>query len=265
MEGVPLAESFRATDPDRYISILYAPAEKRAALAALYAFDAEIAGIRARIREPLPGEIRLQWWRDALAAGNATGNPLADALIDAIRLHHLPLPAFDAYLEARIFDLYDDPMPSRNDLEGYLGETEGAVIQLAALVLDREAATRHAALAGHAGCARGIAGALRRLGRGSARSKALVPLDLLAAAGLTADSFRAGEGEAQAADALAAPGREHARAFLAEAKALPAPLRPAYLPLASIPEGLVSGAAQPASWKLQWLSLKAAMGFWPRG
>ncbi len=37
---------------------------RRGALQALYAFNAEIAGIRDRIRQPLPGEIRLQWWRD---------------------------------------------------------------------------------------------------------------------------------------------------------------------------------------------------------
>ena len=43
---------------------------------------------------------------------------------------------FDDYLEARIFDLYDDPMPTRADLEGYCGETASALIQLAAMVLD---------------------------------------------------------------------------------------------------------------------------------
>ena len=43
---------------------------------------------------------------------------------------------FDDYLEARIFDLYDDPMPGRAELEGYCGETASALIQLAALVLD---------------------------------------------------------------------------------------------------------------------------------
>ena len=35
-----------------------------------------------------------------------------------------------ALIDARIFDLYDDPMPSLRDLEGYAGETVGAVIRL---------------------------------------------------------------------------------------------------------------------------------------
>src|SRR5690606_14155565 len=98
--------------------ILYAPGEKRDALAALYLFNAEIAAIRDRAREPLPGEMRIQWWRDTLEAGEAAaaGHPVAEALTRAISAYRLPLDAFERYLDARIFDLYDDPMPSRSDL-----------------------------------------------------------------------------------------------------------------------------------------------------
>ncbi|MBW7947531.1 MAG: squalene/phytoene synthase family protein, partial [Sphingomonadaceae bacterium] len=130
--------ALRRSDPDRYLSTLYAPLPLRGTLDVLYRFNAEIASIRDRIREPLPGEVRIQWWRDVLAAGRAAagGYPLAEALHDVIGRHTLPLDAFDRYLEARIFDLYDDPMPSRADLEGYCGETASAVIQLAALMLE---------------------------------------------------------------------------------------------------------------------------------
>ena len=132
-------EAVRAADRDRYLTALYAPADKRDALFALYAFNAEIAGVRDRIHEALPGEVRLQWWRDVIAADSgeaAAGHPLAEALKATIAAYNLPKQAFDNYLEARIFDLYDDPMPSRTDLEGYCGETAGALIQLAAMVLD---------------------------------------------------------------------------------------------------------------------------------
>ena len=116
-------EAVRGADRDRYLSVLYAPADKRAPLFALYAFNAEIASVRDRIREALPGEIRLQWWRDAIANDEAGGHPLAEALLAAISSHNLPTKPFDDYLEARIFDLYDDPMPGRAELEGYCGET----------------------------------------------------------------------------------------------------------------------------------------------
>ena len=44
-------------------------------------------------------------------------------------------------------------MPSRNDLEGYCGETASVIFQLAALILDPQAARSVSDLAGHAGCA----------------------------------------------------------------------------------------------------------------
>ncbi|WP_292331560.1 squalene/phytoene synthase family protein, partial [Mesorhizobium sp.] len=74
----------------------------------------------------------------------------ADALRATIAANKLPKSAFENMLEARIFDLYDDPMPSRTDLEGYCGETAAALIQLAAMVLDPAAAPGFAELAGRA-------------------------------------------------------------------------------------------------------------------
>src|SRR5690606_33806298 len=106
---------------------------------------------------------RLQWWRDVIAADSeeaAAGHPLAEALKSTIATHNLPKQAFDAYIEARIFDLYNDPMPSRTDLEGYCGETASALIQLAAMVLDAEQAPNFAELAGRAGCAQAMTGLL---------------------------------------------------------------------------------------------------------
>jgi len=235
--GIDDSQALRRNDPDRYLSTLYAPQALRPDLAALYAFNAEIASIRDRIREPLPGEVRIQWWRDALAGGEAaaTGHPLAASLQAAIERHGLPLDAFDRYLEARIFDLYDDPMPSRADLEGYCGETASALIQLAALMLEPEAAPAFAAAAGHGGCAQAIAGLTRLMPLHRARGQCYVPADILAAVGASrADIVEAGGGEAagRAVAAFVELGREHAARFEAEAKDMPAALRPAFLPAA---------------------------------
>ncbi|TCS26141.1 phytoene synthase [Aminobacter aminovorans] len=233
-----LLDAVRAADRDRYLAALYAPEDKRAAVLALYAFNAEIAAIRDRVSEPMPGEIRLQWWRDVIASGNReAGHPVATALIAAIETYRLPVAAFDNYLEARIFDLYDDPMPSRTDLEGYCGDTASALIQLAALVLDADEAPKHAELSGHAGCAQSIAGLLRLLPVHRARGQCYVPRDLLAAAGLTPAEFVAGDDakSSVAIQAMIALAREHLRAFERGAKALPQTLRPAFLPVALTP------------------------------
>lgn len=232
-------DTVRGADRDRYLSALYAPQDKREALFALYAFNAEIAGVRERIHEPMPGEIRLQWWRDVLSANDplaaASGHPLAEAMARAIAAYDLPRPAFDNYLEARIFDLYDDPMPSRTELEGYCGETASVLIQLAAMVLDREAAPAYAELAGRAGCAQAMTGLLLLLPRHRAFGQCFVPADILSAVGTSRDEFLAaggGDGAARAVSAMIALAREHLAAFEAGASALPASLRPAFLPLA---------------------------------
>ncbi|MBZ9653610.1 phytoene/squalene synthase family protein [Phyllobacterium lublinensis] len=226
----------READPDRYLSVLYAPEDKRGALAALYAFNAEIARIRDLIRDPLPGEVRLQWWRDLLNGrehGAASANPVAAALLDTIKNHDLPQSAFDNYCEARIFDLYDDPMPSRNDLEGYCGETASALIQLAALILDADTAPAHADTAGHAGVAQAIAGLLRLLPLHRRRGQIYIPADILAAVGCSAAVLLNGsdkEAIKRAVDAMIALAEEHLATFEAAAKALPVSLRTAFLP-----------------------------------
>jgi phytoene synthase len=159
----------RATDFDRYLACLLMPAERRGAVAALYAFNAELARVRDLIREPLPGEIRLQWWRDFIdrpEQGENLANPVAAGLHHAIQDHGLPRPALSVMTEARIFDLYDDPMPDRAAFELYAGETASALIQLSGLILDPASAPAIAEAAGHAGIAQ-----LVEIGRASCRER----------------------------------------------------------------------------------------------
>lgn len=229
-----VAELVRRADPDRYLSTLFAPEGRRAALLSLYAFNVEIARIRDVVRDPIPGEIRVQWWREAVAGQRpAGGNPVAEALLAAIEKYDLPHPAFENYLDARIFDLYDDPMPTRADLEGYCGETASALIQLSGIVLDPAAAVACAALAGHAGCAQAIAGLIRLLPIHLRRGQCYVPRDMLAAAGATPEAFTgggAGDAAQRAVEAMIALAHEHLGRFEAGAAALPQSLRPAFLP-----------------------------------
>ncbi len=76
----------REGDRDRYIATLLAPAAKRPALTALHAFDLELSRIPRLARQQIAGEIRLQWWREAVDGSNeheALANPVAAALIAA--------------------------------------------------------------------------------------------------------------------------------------------------------------------------------------
>lgn len=272
-------DAVRAADHDRYLTALYAPVGKRDALFSLYAFNAEVAGIRDRIHEALPGEVRLQWWRDLIAADNdgaGIGHPTADALKATISVHRLPKLAFENMLEARIFDLYDDPMPSRTDLEGYCGETAAALIQLAAMVLDPVEAPRFAELAGRAGCAQAMTGLLLLLPLHRKRGQCFIPADILAAAGSPPEEFVAGDGGPGAQRAVAAMialAREHLSAFERGAAELPASLRPAFLPLAlsrayldkmeGSSHSLLDSVARLSALRRHWLLLRRASKGWP--
>jgi phytoene synthase len=171
----------RTADRDRYLATLYAPATDRPALHALYAFDVEIGRIRELAREPLPGEIRLQWWREVLQGqrnDEAAANPVSAALrsmLDRYRLSPEPLLQL---LDARQFDLYHEPMATVADLERYARQTSAIIFEMAAtLVTNREFAGDP--LLHHAAMAATYAGLLRSFALHSARGQLYVPADLL--------------------------------------------------------------------------------------
>lgn len=275
-----MTEVVSTGDRDRYLAALYAPEGRRASLFALYAFNIEIASVRDRVSQALTGEMRLQWWRDVIVSTQpeaGAGHPVAEALLAAITRHGLPRSAFEAYLDARIFDLYDDPMPSRTDLEGYCGETAAALMQLSAMILDPDAAPGVTGLAGHAGCAQAIAGLVRLLPLHRARGQCFVPRDLLAAAGTSPAEFLAREDEPaarRAVSAMLALAREHLAAFESGAGPLPASLRPAFLPAALTGayldrvegrEGAALASARDISEiRKHWLLFRHALRGWKR-
>src|SRR5271156_3913741 len=114
------AELVRAADRDRFLAALFAPLEHRQALHALYAFNSEVARVREVAREPLPGEIRLQWWSEVINGERdeeARANPVAAALLATVERHHLASSVLIDLIETRRFDLYDDTMAGLADLD----------------------------------------------------------------------------------------------------------------------------------------------------
>jgi len=128
----------RANALDRFLAARLAPRAARRDLIALAAFMGEMARIVATAREPLVGEMRLQWWRDVLSAARsdeATGNPIADALRETIAGRALPAEPFLTLLDARSRVLEPGSVAQGAALDQYLDETEGAAFRLAARIL----------------------------------------------------------------------------------------------------------------------------------
>jgi 15-cis-phytoene synthase len=262
------AELVRATDRDRFIAALFAPKERRGALHALYAFNSEIARVREVAREALPGEIRLQWWSEVIGGERgeeARANPVASALLATIERHGLAATKLIALIEARRFDLYDDPMAALADLETYANRTSSALFALAAQILSGSDA---GAVAGPAGTAYAIAGLLRAFPLHAARRQLYLPMAVLERHQVQPRDIFAGRSSAGLAAALGELrelARRHLRAAHAHMPALPTAAIPALLPVALVRPSLDRqerrdpfASAEMPPWRRQWLIWRAA-------
>ena len=233
------ADLVRSHDFPRYVATLFVPAAERRALLALYAVNVEIVRVRDQVSQPLPGEIRLQWWTDMLsghAHGSVEGNPVAAELLRTIRDFDLPVEPLSLLVDEHQFDLYNDPMPTMTALEGYLAATSSALFGLAARIMG-EASEASEHLARHAGLAQGIAQVIANLPRDSAHRQLFLPQQFLTSHGCGIEDVFAGKQTPHlnaVLDQLMGEARQH----LATASSLLAqvapPARAAFLPLGQV-------------------------------
>jgi phytoene synthase len=236
-----IAACARAGEPDRYLAALLAPPPARAGLLALAAFSAETARVPVIVTsEPMIGEIRLQWWRDALAPSEGaarTGSPVADALRAAVERHGLPRALLLGVIEARSLDLAGAVMADEAGLRGYLWKSEGALFALAARILVGGTGTDVQVAADASGHAYGLTRLLLGLPHTLSRGRLPLPQTCLDAAGVTRAQLLAGESSDPVAKLLA-DLRADARRGLVTARRhvadLPREMRAAFLPLALV-------------------------------
>lgn len=127
-------------DPDRFLAVMATPVAARARLFPIYAFNLEVARAPWVTAEPLIAEMRLQWWRDAVAAiaaggplpGHEVVGPLAGVIHEA---GLLPGP-FNAIIEARRWDIGGAGFATASDLWAHLDATAGNLLWLAARALN---------------------------------------------------------------------------------------------------------------------------------
>ena len=231
------ADLVRSHDFVRYASTLFMPATQRRALLALYAFNVEISRVRDHISQPLPGEMRLQWWTDMLAGaghGGIEGNPVAAELLLVIRDFRLPVELLSRLVDEHQFDLYNDPMPSMAALESYVNDTSAALFSLGARVASRPSeAIDH--LARHAGLAQGMLQVVATLPWDTARRQLFLPLQLLEqhGSGIEEVFSRKLTPKARAAiDQLIGEARGHLKTAFELLADVPPEVRPVFLPLA---------------------------------
>jgi phytoene synthase len=130
----------RRVDPDRWLSSRFiAAADIRADVIALYAFDHELARAPKVASNPLLGEMRLTWWREALdeifEERPVRQHPAAQGLAQAAARRGLDRASLETLIDARYRELDPAPMTEAEVLD-WARDTGGAAAQLAARMLD---------------------------------------------------------------------------------------------------------------------------------
>jgi 15-cis-phytoene synthase len=236
-------ELVRSHDFASYASTLFVPPAQRRALFAIHAFNVEILRVREQVSQPLPGEIRMEWWTDMLAGsghGGVEGNPVAAELLLAVRNAGLPVERLTRLIDEHQFDLYNDPMPTMAALEGYINDTSSALFSLAARIAGWQSdEIEH--LARHAGLANGMVQVIAALPRDASRRQLFLPLQLLEQHGCSIEEVFAGKETPTLRAALGqliAEAGGHLDTALALLATVPPLVRPVFLPLALVARDL---------------------------
>ena len=226
------AQQVRRYDNDRFLTALFAPADRREDLLLLYAANLEIAKSREAVSEPLLGRIRLQWWREAIGElyeGRPRKHEILQPLAETVQRRGLSRLHFDALIEARETDMEEQPPADEGALESYAEATSAPLVRLALEVLGCAGGTEAAAT--HAGTAYALAGLLRATAHLAVQRRRALPDALLAKHGVSElDLF-----ELRGSAALSAATKEVAQAAcrhltLARGERVPAAAVPALLP-----------------------------------
>lgn len=243
MTDETLADIVRRDDPERHLAALFAPGPVRSGLFALYAFNIEIARVSETVSEPVIGEMRLAWARDAIVdlyadPPRVRRHPVYEALAALRSLPGAPdLDSLGTLVEARAADLGQGAFPDDHERERYVDRTAGLLMRLAARLClpgaDDDVAVNGAAVKGAvqaAGRLWGYTGLLRAFAPLCAAGRPPVTDAELAASGANVEALRRGlqpDAAANLRHGLAGVAHAAASEFEKTRHALPPELFPA--------------------------------------
>jgi len=169
-----IAELVRRRDPDRFLTALFAPPDKRDALLTLYAFNHELARAREVVSQPPLALIRLQWWREVVE-GAQRRHEVAEPLLAAIEQGELDRDDLSALIDAR--EIEAEPfIETLSAWRDYLMASAGGLAVAAARLLGGAEPEAFRSL----GAAYGAAGLLRSVPLLARAQRCMLPADVLA-------------------------------------------------------------------------------------
>ena len=133
----------RRVDPDRWLAARFIDqADKRADILTLYAFNHELARAADVSRQPVLGEIRLTWWREAVAetyrGRTVRRHPTVEGLALAVERQGWAESELQALIDARSDELEAPPMHEERFYEAVDADA-GALMLLSARTLEADA------------------------------------------------------------------------------------------------------------------------------
>jgi phytoene synthase len=230
----------RTHERDRYLAALLAPRSARADLIAIAALGGEIARVPSAVTEPMMGEIRLQWWRDAVkaaVAGEATGHPVADAAGAALRRHGLAIDPIGEFTDAIGRRLSGEPPVDEEALRSDLLRTEGTLFEIAWRIVAGPGLPADRDVLRAAAEAYGLARLVLEFPAALGAGRLVIPESRLEQHGVHLAALRAGDrpdGLRLVLAGLAADARRNLAALAPVLPALARSLRTALLPVALV-------------------------------
>jgi len=223
-----------------HYALLFAPADRRAALTALSAWRREVGSIVRECSDAGVAAVKLNWWRKELGRlfDGQPSHPVTQSLAEPVHTRSLPADYFHQVLEGVRMDLEYGSYPGFRELSVYCHSTGCAAAHLAVKIAGyREPET---ARFGHdLGMGLQLASLLRNVRRDAAAGRVYIPEDELRDAGLDRSALLDHNADPEALRQLLAQQAQRARDFLKQARER--------LPAADVPAqrtGLILAALQ---------------------
>lgn len=140
--NITTREALKKADPDRFRAALMSDAQGRADLLILYAFHYELAKVPEVTSEPMLGQIRYEWWREAIdeiySDREVRRHEISTPLQEMLLRTEVPRFWIDRLIDGRARDLDPQPFEDLSAAREYCRQTSGTLMQIAVKVLGGE-------------------------------------------------------------------------------------------------------------------------------
>ena len=132
-------QALKKADPDRYRAALMADMQGRQDLLILYAFHYELSKVPDVTSEPMLGQIRYEWWREAIdeiyTGREVRRHEISTPLSEMLLRTEVPRFWIDRLIDGRARDLDPQPFKDMEDARDYARQTSGQLLQIAVKIL----------------------------------------------------------------------------------------------------------------------------------